>query len=80
MKTRNVTLALPDNLLRELKIVAAKEGMSLSGMFSRALRQIIDEEDGYAEAQRRALAALKKGYPLGTQGHPTWTRDELHER
>ena len=49
-------------------------------MLTQALRQIADEEDGYAEAQRLMLADLKKGYRLGTHGKIGWTRDDLHER
>jgi predicted transcriptional regulator len=80
VKTRNVTLSLPDDLLRQLKIAAAKRETSISAMLTRALRQIADEEDGYAEAQRLMLADLKKGYRLGTHGKTGWTRDDLHER
>lgn len=80
METRNVTLALPGDLLRELKIVAAKRDRSLSALLTETLRGIVDEESGYAEAQRASMAALKKGFDLGTGGQITWTRDELHER
>ena len=80
MKTRNVTLSLPEDLLRQLKVTAAKRETSLSAMLTEALRQIADEEDGYAEGQRGMLADLKKGYSLGTHGKARWTRDDLHER
>jgi predicted transcriptional regulator len=80
VKKRNVTLALPDDFLRQLKIVAARRDTSISAMLTQALRQIADEEDGYAEAQRLMLADLKKGYRLGTHGKIGWTRDDLHER
>jgi len=49
-------------------------------MLTETLRQIVDEEAGYAEAQRLMLADLKKGYRLGTHGKIGWSRDELHER
>jgi predicted transcriptional regulator len=77
---RNVTLSLPDDLLRQLKIAAANRETSVSAMLTRALRQIVDEEEGYAKAQRLMLADLKKGYRLGTRGKAGWTRDDLHER
>ena len=80
VKTRNVTLSIPDDLLRQLKVVAAKQDTSISAMLARALRQIVDEQDGYAEAQRQMLRDLRKGYNLGTHGHIGWTRDDLHER
>jgi predicted transcriptional regulator len=71
---------LPEDLLRQVKIVAAKQDTSLSAMLTRALRQIVDEEDGYAEAQRGMLKDFKKGYNLGTHGKIDWTRDDIHER
>ena len=80
MNTRNVTLSIPDDLLRQLKITAAKQETSLSAMLTRTLRQIANEEDGYAEAQRQMLKDLKKGYRLGTHGKIGWTRDDVHER
>lgn len=80
VKTRNVTLAVPEHLLRRLKIVAAKRETSLSAMLSRTLEQMADSEEGYAEARRGMLANLKEGYALGTKGRIGWTRDSLHER
>ena len=80
MKTRNVTLSIPEDLLRQLKITAAKQETSVSAMLTRTLRQIADEEDGYAEARRHMLRDLKKGHDLGTHGRIAWTRDDLHER
>jgi len=80
VNTRNVTLSIPDDLLRRLKIIAAKQDKSVSGMLTEALRQIADEADGYAEARRQMLKDLQKGYNLGTYGKIGWTRDDLHER
>jgi predicted transcriptional regulator len=80
VKTRNVTLALPDDLLRRLKVVAAQQDTSLSAMLAQTLRRIVDEQDGYDEARRQALRDLRKGYDLGTRGRIAWTRDDLHER
>jgi predicted transcriptional regulator len=80
VKNRNVTLSIPNDLLRRLKIVAAKQDTSVSAMLTGALRQIADEADGYEEAHRRTLQDLQKGYNLGTHGKNGWTRDDLHER
>lgn len=75
-----MTLALPEELLRELKIIAARQDTSLSALLARALHQIVDSERGYEEACRSMLADLEKGYRLGTGGKTVWTRDSLHER
>jgi plasmid stability protein len=80
VKSRNITLSLPDDLIRQLKVFAARQDTSISAMLAQLLRQIVDEQDGYAEARRAMLKDLRKGYNLGTNGHIGWTRDELHER
>ena len=77
MKT-NITLKLDSKILREIRILAAEENSSISGLLAAKLQEIIQERKGYARAQKRALARLRKGADLG------WTRpasrDELHER
>ena len=80
MKKRNVTLALPEDLLRRLKITAAKHETSLSALLTQTLRQIADDDEGYEEARRGMQRDLQKGYALGTGGKAKWARDELHER
>ncbi len=45
------------------------------------VKQNIDShQEGYEETRRRSLALLNQGVDLGTQGHPTWRREDLHER
>jgi predicted transcriptional regulator len=80
VRKRNVTLALPEELLRQLKIIPARRETSLSALLAEALRQIVDAEQGYEQAQRLMLADLERGYPLGTRGKIDWTRDSLRER
>lgn len=77
---RNITLALPEETLREVKVIAAKRGTSVSAMLRERLEALVREESGYDRAMRGALEALEQGYDLGTYGRATWTRDELHER
>jgi predicted transcriptional regulator len=78
--TRNVTLALPEDLLRRVKIVAAKRDTSISALLAATLSELADQEEGYAEARDGMLADLVQGYPLGTHGMIDWRRDSLHER
>jgi hypothetical protein len=80
VKTRNVTLALPEELLRRVKVIAARQDTSVSAMLTWALEQIADQESGCAEARVGMLQDLKKGYKLGTKGTIGWGRDSLHER
>ncbi|MFN0168587.1 MAG: ribbon-helix-helix protein, CopG family [Bryobacteraceae bacterium] len=75
-----MTVSLPEELLREIRILAAERDTSISAMLVQALREIADCETGYDEARRGMLADLRKGYRLGTQGKITWTRESLYER
>jgi hypothetical protein len=77
MKT-NVTLKLDAKLLKEIRILAAEEGSSISRLLATRLEELVRERKGYDRARRRALARLRAGMDLG------WTRpgsrDELHVR
>ncbi len=76
----NVTLAIPTEALRRLKILAAERGSSISRMLTEQLEELLDRESGYERARKRSLARLERGWALGTRGDASWTRDELHER
>ena len=77
---QNITLRLPRKLLKQAKRVAADRDTSVSALMTEALGRLADEDRRYASARKRALAALRQTRSLGTQGHRTWSRDELHER
>jgi predicted transcriptional regulator len=77
---RNVTLSLPEELLKEAKVLAARKESSLSALLAGALREMIDRESGYALAREEELFELERGFDLGTHGEITWSRDEVHER
>ena len=74
----NITLKLDTALLREIRILAAEEGTSISALLAERLAQIVRERKSYERARKRALARLREGLDL------QWTRprsrDELHER
>jgi len=77
---QNVTLALPSETLRRLKVLAAERGTSISRMLTETLDEILNRDSGYDRARARSLAALEHGWELGTGGRAGWQRDELHER
>ena len=80
MASRNVTLTLPEEILRRLRILAAQRDTSISAWLTTALSELVDQEDGYAEARDATIGDLERGYDLGTRGQITWTRDSLHDR
>ena len=77
MKT-NITLKLDSSLLREVKVLAAEDGTSISAMLTDRLEQIVRERKTYDRARRRALARLREGMNL--HWTPPKSRDDLHER
>jgi len=79
METQNVTLAIPKNILLELKILATQSKMSLSRYVIGLLEQNVTHQREYDEAMHRNLQRLGK-YNLGTHGEISWTREELHAR
>lgn len=76
MKT-NITLKLDSNLLREIRVLAAEEGTSVSALLTDRLEQIVRERKAYDRARKRALARLREGLDL--HWIPPRSRDELHE-
>lgn len=80
LEKRNITLSLPEEDLREARVLAAKRATSVSQLVARALREIVERESGYGAARERSTARLHAGACLGTGGHPSWSRNELHER
>jgi hypothetical protein len=77
MKT-NITLKLDTDVLREARIMAAEEGVSISGLLATTLEEIVRQRKGYDRSRRRAIARLRKGFDLGWT--PPRSRDEIHER
>jgi hypothetical protein len=80
MANQNITLSLPEEDLREARILAARRGTSVSQLLAGMLRETVERETGYAAAKDRSLALLREGADLGTAGRATWSRDDLHER
>ncbi len=77
---QNVTLALPRELLREAKVVAAQRGTSLSALMVEGLKRAVRDDEAFEQAGRRIKKRLRRGFDLGTQGRALPGRDELHER
>ncbi len=74
----NITLKLDTSILREIRVLAAEEGTSISALLAERLEQIVRERKTYERARKRALARLREGLDL--QWTPSRSRDDLHER
>jgi hypothetical protein len=77
MKT-NITLKLDADLLRQVRILAAEEGTSISALLAARLEEIVRKRKTGDRARKRALARLRQGLDL--HWTPPRSRDELHER
>lgn len=76
--TRNITLSLDEEVLREARVLAAKKGLSVSALLRSELMRMVVQERKYVKARESAVRRLKRGYSLG--GGPLPDRDELHDR
>jgi predicted transcriptional regulator len=76
----NVTLSLPDALLRRFRVYAASRNQSMSSLMTAAIRQMIDQDAQSRAAKRRFLERIRNAPDRGTGDVIRWTRDELHER
>ena len=80
MEKQNVTLSIPRALLKQVKVLAARQDKSLSQFLKESLEEKVREEADYSKAQKRQLRLLKKGLDLGTMGQVKAQRDDLHAR
>lgn len=74
----NITLKLDADLIREVRIMAAEEGTSISALLAARLNTLVSERRAFDRARRRALARLREGFDL--RWTPPRSREELHER
>ena len=77
---KNVTLSLPEPLLRRFRVYAAERNRSMTSVMSDAIRTLMDDDEKAARAKRRFLERIRNAPDRGTHGRITWARDELHER
>jgi hypothetical protein len=77
---KNVTLSLPEPLLRKFRIYAASENRSMSSLMTEAVTKMVDREGEAERRKKRLIESMLNAPDRGTGGLITWTRDELYER
>lgn len=75
---QNITLSLDKELIRKAKVLAAQQGTSVSGLLTRYLEQLLNEEEVYETARQQALTLLERGFHLG--GEIPCPREQWHDR
>ncbi len=78
MANRNITLSLPDDLIRRAKVAAAFRETSVSALVASALSATIGPVEDYDDVWSREIELMATG--ALHVGPIDWTRDELHER
>jgi plasmid stability protein len=80
MEKRNLTISLPEPLIRKLRIHAATKNQSMTAVVKEAVERTVDENSEAKRAARRLIERLRNSPRRGVGGEITWTRDELHDR
>jgi hypothetical protein len=76
MAKRNLTIQLDEATIRHGKIVAARRGLSFSGLVAQQLTELAEADQRYERARTVALRALADATGGGA---PSW-REELYDR
>ena len=79
MTTKNITLSMPEELVRRAKVLAAQRDMSVSSLVARLLEQLVGDVRDYEEVAELERRRMTGGLGLRV-GSITWSRDDLHER
>ena len=77
---RNVTLSLPEPLLRRFRVYAAARNESMTSLMAEAIRALIERDEQTAAMNRRFLERIRNAPDRGTGGNIRWSREEMHER
>jgi hypothetical protein len=74
---QNITIKLDRKTIEQARILAARRATSISGLLTRQIEQMAEEESAYQRAERQALDLLDRGFHMGGV---LPDRDSLHER
>lgn len=79
MPTKNITLSMPEELVRRAKVLAAQRDTSVSGLVARLLEQLVGDVRDYDDVAAQERRIMQEGIGLRV-GEITWSRNEVHER
>lgn len=78
MSTRNLTISLPDDLVRRAKVLAAERDTSVSAIVRDLLAREVGAPGDYDAVWAQEEQLMDEG--ILSVGEITWDRDELHAR
>lgn len=74
---QNITLSMDSELLKGARVLAARQGTSVSKLLAAELERLVNDDTRRLRAREQAMSVLDRGLHLGG-GRPD--RDALHER
>ena len=77
--TRNITMAVDEDLLKKARKVAVEKNTTVTGLFRTFLYELVEQEEKNREDIISELAELFD-QSKAVVGQRSWTRDDLHER
>lgn len=75
---KNVTITMPDDLARKVRVLAAEADTSMSQYLCRLASEKAAADDSYEIAMRRYLSRNRGGLSLAGKKLPT--REQIHDR
>lgn len=75
--TKNITLRMDEQLLKDVKHIAVEKEMSVSAWITQVVKKAANRDVCYEEAKAFALKAMEDAPAYDGK---TYSRDELHER
>lgn len=75
---KNITMTVEDGLLEQIRIAAAREGVSMSSYLAKTVEKSLGRETRYDAAHRRFKSRVPVN--LRKKGGKLPSRDSLHER
>lgn len=79
MAPRNITLALPSELVRRARIIAAARETSVSALVAEYLESLARQADDYEPLWQEEQRLMAEGLPMRV-GRVGWSRADSHER
>ncbi|MAI91276.1 MAG: hypothetical protein CMK05_12380 [Ponticaulis sp.] len=78
LATKNITLAIDEDLLDKVRVIAALEKTTVNALVRDFLSETARKKDRTLKVRQRLVTRSRNS--SGTVGEINWTRDELHER
>jgi len=77
---RNLTIHLPEQLIRQLRVCAATRNQSMTTLVKQAIERTLVENSVREAAASRLIKRLQNAPNRGIGDKVSWTRDEIHDR